>query len=357
MTDPKPEARAQVALLVDWDNLRRGLAEGTAEPTAPAAVAEALLRYASGVGRVMLARAYGAWPGGTGEARDLQAAKILPVLVPPTADGKERTAIRLAADALEALYAGGEPDAFVLATGDATLLPLVQALRGDGSDVLLVAPARVAASDVPSEVDVFATMEDVLGGAVGRPTAPRPIRAEDAADDEAEDHGGWVAARPPPRAAAPSRPPPSYRPQPSAAPARGYPPRAPAPPPTMSFEGYDWAPFVKLIDELEHRLPFVGVRYLVNKVLGPRNCGIDDPRLKRDLINRAVDDGLIEMYPVGNVEDRTDPVTACRLDRKNAVVASILGPDTVTPVVPEAKEGETASLEDGGDSGGAEADD
>jgi hypothetical protein len=101
----------------------------------------------------------------------------------------------------------------------------------------------------------------------------------------------------------------------------------------MDFSRYDWAPFVRLIDELEHRLPFVGVRYLVNKVLGPRNCGIEDPRQKRDLINRAVDDGLIEMYEVGNVGERRDPVTACRLDRRNPVVVSVLGPDTTSPAV------------------------
>ncbi len=72
---------------------------------------------------------------------------------------------------------------------------------------------------------------------------------------------------------------------------------------------------MRLVDELEQRLPFVGVRYLVNKVMGPRNAGLEDPRQKRELINRAVDDGVLEMYEVGNVEGRDDPVTACRLDR------------------------------------------
>ena len=67
------------------------------------------------------------------------------------------------------------------------------------------------------------------------------------------------------------------------------------------------------------------MRYLVNKVLGPHNCGIDDPRLKRDLINQAVDEGIIELYTVGNVDDRLDPVTACRLDRANELVISELG--------------------------------
>ena len=112
---------------------------------------------------------------------------------------------------------------------------------------------------------------------------------------------------------------------------------------------------MKLIDELEHRLPFVGVRYLVNKVLGPRNCGTDDPRQKRDLINRAVDDGILEMYEVGNLEDRRDPVTACRLDRKNPVVVGVLGAETTTPVVQEAREDGDGQGDDGpgGDDGGA----
>ena len=97
---------------------------------------------------------------------------------------------------------------------------------------------------------------------------------------------------------------------------------------------------MRLIDELEHRLPFVGVRYLVNKVLGMHNCGVDDPRLKRDLINRAVDEGLIEMYPVGNVGERADPVTACRLDRVAAAVVAILG-ETDAPEAP-AEQGRAA---------------
>ncbi len=88
------------------------------------------------------------------------------------------------------------------------------------------------------------------------------------------------------------------------------------------FSDYDWGGFISLVDELEQRLPFVGVRYLVNKVLAPHNCGISDPHIKRDLINEAVDEGMIEMYTVGNVNERTDPVTACRLDRENPLVST-----------------------------------
>ena len=130
--------------------------------------------------------------------------------------------------------------------------------------------------------------------------------------------------------------------------------------PPLDFDRYDWASFVRLVDELEHRLPFVGVRYLVNKVMGPRNAGIEDPRQKRELINRAVDDGVLEMYEVGNVEGRGDPVTACRLDRASPVVVRFLGPSSRAPNVPAGRPGlasdaTEASPGDGGPSSGDEA--
>ena len=129
--------------------------------------------------------------------------------------------------------------------------------------------------------------------------------------------------------------------------AEEHPARAQRPLLTESdFENYDWTPFVRLIDELEERLPFVGVRYLVNKVLGPHNCNIDDPRIKRDLMNEAVDEGIIEMYTVGNVNERTDPVTACRLDRENELVSAILEEAEAEAAAEAAAE---ADAEDGAD--------
>jgi hypothetical protein len=49
------------------------------------------------------------------------------------------------------------------------------------------------------------------------------------------------------------------------------------------------------------------------------------------------------MHEVGNVGERADPVTACRLDRQNAVVIDVLGTGTKTPVVPEHRGGEGAA--------------
>jgi len=339
---------AQVAVLVDFDSI--GAAQGGSPDEAT--IASSLLRFAAGVGRTALARGYADWTRRSPEAaRAVQAARVVPVMAVAAPTGASRAAIRLSVDALEALYAGGEPDAFVIASGDATLLPLVQALRGDGSDVLFVVPAGAAVEDLRAEVDALVSLDDVVGGAVGRPSVPRPVLAdeEEAAPPPAEraargGYGRGDAGREAPRPNWGRHDEGSYaRPERAERPERGYgardrwgsTARASAP---LDLEHYDWSGFVKLIDELEHRLPFVGVRYLVNKVLGGRNCGTDDPRQKRDLINRAVDDGLLEMYEVGNVEDRRDPVTACRLDRRNPAVVAVLGPDTSTPAVPEARE-------------------
>jgi hypothetical protein len=301
--------RAHVALLVDFANLRQhvGLAPtGDEADDAPTGrdIASSLVDFAGGVGRVGLARAYADWSRDPELSRELGGTRLAPVLVPATQDGEDRSHIQLTVDAMEALFNGDEPDAFILVSSDPSLVPLVQAIRSDGSEVIVIASDAAQAEEMSAEADQFITFEDVLDGRSGAPVQSR-FRGERFANHKVPSRAGSRARD------------------------RGVRDFERIPLLTQpTFDDYDWSRFVRLIDELEQRLPFVGVRYLVNKVLGPHNCGIDDPRIKRDLINQAVDDGLIEMYTVGNVNDRTDPVTACRLDRQNEVVVEVLGAGT-----------------------------
>lgn len=352
------ESRAHVALLVDVSNLRAGLIASTpttasvaaasvAQPGEAAAcvpglaaaapaegtrwggqaladVARALMRYASQVGRVTLARAYADWSRLGGAARDVTAARLSPVLVPASVRGEDRSHIQLAVDALQALFAGDEPEAFLLVTGDATLLPLVQALRADGSEVIVITSAAAADDELRAEADRFVPLEDVLAG-----VPAVPVEARDRSPDRSPDPGESARSLALPGGPSASGARSAWVEPGARAPRAGRTPHpTPILGPDLDTAAYDWAPFVRLIDELEQRLPFVGVRYLVNKVLGGHNCGTEDPRLKRELINRAVDDGLIEMFPVGNVGERADPVTACRLDRSHTAVLDVLGPTT-----------------------------
>ncbi len=343
MSDP----RAHVALLVDYANLRQGLMREASAPDAPDApegdarelppaktVAQALLHYADGLGRVSLARAYADWSREPEVARELNGTRLAPVLVPATSDGEDRSHIRLVVDAMEALYNGDEPDAFVLVSSDPSLVPLVRALRADGSQVIVVAYEAGLEPEMTHEADAFVPFERVLEGERPEPVRPR-VRPS-----EMEEYMESASSRPNERKRGGE--------------GRGRREHARWEGPLLTepdFRGYDWTRFVRLIDELEERLPFVGVRYLVNKVLAPHNCGIDDPRIKRDLINEAVDQGLIEMYTVGNVHDRTDPVTACRLDRHNQTVGAILA----ALAAERAARGETG--DEGGDDDDLDGDD
>jgi hypothetical protein len=306
MTSP----RAHVALLVDFANLRQQIqappADG-AEPApqpATADIARSLVRFASSVGRLGVSRAYADWSREPKVARELSGTRLVPVLVPATEDGEDRSHIRLVVDAMETLFNGDEPDAFIIVSSDPSLVPLVQAIRADGSEVIVVAADEDAADELLAEADQFARFKDVLDGLVGEPLEPRAFA----------DHGGSATSGKGKRRRNEGR---------GERDGGGY---DKVPVLTESdFREYEWDGFIRLIDELEQRLPFVGVRYLVNKVLAPHNCGISDPHIKRDLINEAVDEGMIEMYTVGNVNERTDPVTACRLDRENPRVAAALG--------------------------------
>ncbi len=311
------EPVAHIALLVDFANLRLGMAQSGAASVAPEKngdpagarppatrdVATSLMSYAGSLGRVGVSRAYADWSRMPVLARQLTGTRLSPVLVPATEDGEDRSHIRLTVDAVESLFNGDEPDVFVLVSGDPTLLPLVQAIRGDGSEVHIVAGEDNVADELKAECDQFVSIDDILDGTRGEPVTPRAWRTEPPAEAPKPSSNGQAEKDP------------ARRNQSYQGPAIR----------DSEFDAYDWSAFITLIDELEQRLPFVGVRYLVNKVLAPHNCGISDPRIKRDLINRAVDDGLIEMYQVGNVDNRTDPVTACRLDRENEFVTDTLG--------------------------------
>lgn len=311
------EPTAHIALLVDFANLSLGMAEagrsgGEADdapkPPATRDVAKALVSYAGSLGRVGVSRAYADWARMPTQARQLGGTRLSPVLVPASEEGEDRSHIKLTVDAMETLFNGDEPDAYVLVSGDATLLPLVEAIRSDGSEVHVVATEGAVSPELREACDTFVTVDQVLSGDRADAILPRAWRTDPpagrAAPSEAASNGNGKRER-------------TYQ---------GPMIREP------EFEDYDWTAFISLIDELEQRLPFVGVRYLVNKVLAPHNSGVSDPRIKRDLINQAVDDGLIEMYQVGNVDNRTDPVTACRLDRESSLVQEVLGdPEEAIP--------------------------
>jgi hypothetical protein len=166
----------------------------------------------------------------------------------------------------------------VLATDDAQASELVRRFRRRGSLVTVVVPESLAGAQPAVSADRVVVLEQLLQGDVAPELmAPRLREAR---------------------------------------------PRVlPAP---FDLATFDWSRLVLLLRDLEAKMPFVGMRWLKNKVLGPHNVGVTHLGDKQLLLNKAVDEGMVEVFRVGNRDEGGEPVTACRLVRDNARVAEIL---------------------------------
>ena len=124
-----------VAFLIDYPLLLRMVR--ASEPNGAPALAPMVQRACS-FGRLLTARAYGAWYDAD-EATAAFTAGIEPVFVPPAGGGLVPSATALVADGL-ALLRGGRVSILVL-SGDDRLFPLVAAARAQRTSVRLLAHA------------------------------------------------------------------------------------------------------------------------------------------------------------------------------------------------------------------------
>lgn len=249
-----------------------------------------LVAYAKGLGRVLSVEIYG--DVDTKSMRELKRAGCSVTLTNEDGDGSAPESIAMAMDASAALVLVPHTDVAVIVTDDAQLSELVRRLRQQGRFVVAVVPSALLEAEPAKSADQATSIEQLLSGdaGVGVPLAPRAIR-----------------------------------PRP-----------APAPAVALDFDDYDWSRLVILLRDLEAKMPFVGMRWLKNKVIGPHNVGVHSMSDKQNLLNRAVDDGLVETYRVGNRDEEGDPVTACRLMRDNERVKEILDANPGAPPVAQA---------------------
>jgi len=291
-----PNHRKTVAYL-DLEAVRPAAEAAGATPVAFAEKAVALAR---GYGRLLSATAYG--DIGPDEGRELRRIGAEARPTSEEGEGSAPESIAIALDAAEAMGAGPAVEVVLLASDDAQLAELVRRLRRHGRYVVAVVPAAFSAQEPARGADRAVAVEALLAGSV----EPEVIAAP--------EQGG----RPPRREREPR------------------PPRAPLPP--LDLENHDWTRLVLLMRDLEAKMPFVGMRWLKNKVIGPHNVGAASLADKQALLNKAVDLGILETYRVGNRDEGGEPVTACRLLRENDRVRGIL---IANPPAPE-PEGEQA---------------
>lgn len=248
-----------------------------------------LVAFAKGHGRVLSTHIYGDIDADSIKA--LKRAGCDVMLTTEEGDGSAPESIAIAMDAAASLVLVPQTDVAVVVTDDAQLSELVRRLRQQGRFVVAIVPETLLEAEPARTADRSLSIEQLLAGTadaeVPLPAAPRTIR-------------------PRPTVVA------------SAA---------------LDFDNYDWSRLVILLRDLEAKMPFVGMRWLKNKVIGPHNVGVHSLGDKQNLLNRAVDDGLVETYRVGNRDEAGDPVTACRLLRNNERVKEILDASPGVPPV------------------------
>lgn len=146
--------RPDAALFLDWDNLKVGLKSLGGQPNV-----SSLLDAVGRRGRVVIARAYADWQQRSNafDPPNLYAAGIEPVYVPVRLIGgkvlKNSADVKLAVDCIDLLNTAPHLKVFVLVSGDADLIHLVNFLRARGKRVVVVAVSGSVSSALTENVD------------------------------------------------------------------------------------------------------------------------------------------------------------------------------------------------------------
>jgi uncharacterized LabA/DUF88 family protein len=155
MTDRDADtARGDAALFIDWDNLKVGLKGLGGQPNV-----SSLLDAVGRRGRVVIARAYADWQQKTNafDPPNLYSAGIEPVYVPVRTLGgkvlKNSADVKLAVDCIDLLNTAPHLKVFVLVSGDADLMHLVNFLRARGKKVVVIGVSGTIAPALIENVD------------------------------------------------------------------------------------------------------------------------------------------------------------------------------------------------------------
>lgn len=148
-----------VALLVDWENLKFSLQQRNRRPNVTA-LREAAERF----GRVAYARAYADWmdPVHAGDPASLYTAGLEPVYVLTrrytTAEGDARIQnsvdVKLAVDCVEASHLYPNIGTFVIASGDHSFFHVVMLLRARGRRVVVIGVSWATSGQLVQQADV-----------------------------------------------------------------------------------------------------------------------------------------------------------------------------------------------------------
>ena len=156
---PASAAGGDVALLVDWENLKFSLAQRERRPNVTA-----LRVAAERFGRIVYARAYADWQDDVhaGDAASLYMAGLEPVyvLTKRYADAggelhiKNSVDVKLTADCVEASHQFPNIGTYIIVSGDHSFFHVVNTLRPHGKRVVVVGVSWTTAAQLVEQADV-----------------------------------------------------------------------------------------------------------------------------------------------------------------------------------------------------------
>ncbi len=159
--------RADVAVFVDFENIYVSVREKfDAQPNF-----ELIMDRCEDYGRIVIARAYADWYRYPRVTSALFANGVEPMYVPTYYYDREagRTGrpiknsvdIHLCIDAMRTLYTQSHIDKFVLVTGDRDFIPLVNAIRQHGKEVIIIGIGGAASAHLAQSSDEFLFYEQI----------------------------------------------------------------------------------------------------------------------------------------------------------------------------------------------------
>jgi uncharacterized LabA/DUF88 family protein len=155
---PSNSSGTDVALLIDWENLKYSLAQRNLRPNV-AALRSAAERF----GRIVYGRVYADWQDGNhrDDAAGLYMAGLEPVYVPTRRyhEGtevrvKDSVDVKLTADCIEASHQYPQIGTFIIVSGDHGFLHVVNTLRPRGKQVVVVGVSWSTARQLTESADV-----------------------------------------------------------------------------------------------------------------------------------------------------------------------------------------------------------
>jgi uncharacterized protein (TIGR00288 family) len=188
--------RPDVAVFIDFENVYVSVRDKLdANPNF-----ESIMDRCEDFGRVVIARAYADWYRYPRVTSALYANSIEPIYVPTYYYDREmgRTGraiknsvdMNLCIDAMKTLFTHTNIAKFVLATGDRDFIPLVNSIRQQGKEVIIIGVSGAASSHLAQSADEFIFYETLVGKKPGELDRDHPReRALERGRDQQEAEG------------------------------------------------------------------------------------------------------------------------------------------------------------------------